>query len=44
MEGRNLNLPPNDQIPTNYGVGEMRGNQVVVCECYIAMMEMDDHL
>ncbi|XP_075654059.1 uncharacterized protein LOC142624377 [Castanea sativa] len=27
-----------------YGVGELRGNQVVARECYVAMMEMDDHL
>ena len=28
---------------TDYGVGELRGNQVAARECYIAMMEMDDH-
>ena len=27
-----------------YGVGEVRGDQVVVCECYFAMLEMDGHL
>ncbi|XP_075675219.1 uncharacterized protein LOC142644517 [Castanea sativa] len=32
------------KFPTEYGVGELRGNQVVARECYIAMMEMDDHL
>ena len=32
------------KIPTNYGVGELRRNQVAACECYVAMMEMDDHL
>ena len=32
------------KFPTDYGVGELHGNQVTVCECYIAMMEMDDHL
>ena len=32
------------KFPTNYGVRELRGNQVVACECYVAMMEMDDHL
>ena len=32
------------KFPTEYGVGEQRGNQVVACECYIAIMEMDDHL
>ena len=28
---------------TDYGVGELRGNQVATRECYIAMLEMDDH-
>ena len=32
------------KFPTEYGVGEVRGNQVVARECYIAMLEMDDHL
>ena len=31
------------KFPTNYGLGELRGNQVVMHECYIAMLEMDDH-
>ena len=31
------------KFPTNYGVGELRGNQVAARECYIAMLEMDDH-
>ena len=25
-------------------MGELRGNQVAARECYMAMMEMDDHL
>ena len=25
-----------------YGVGELRGNQIAVRECYIAMLEMED--
>ncbi|XP_075655130.1 uncharacterized protein LOC142625336 [Castanea sativa] len=29
---------------TEYGVGELRGDQVAVRECYVVMMEMDDHL
>ena len=29
---------------TDYGVGELWGNQVAARECYVAMMEMDDHL
>ena len=32
------------KFPTDYGVGEFHGNQVVARECYVAMMEMDDHL
>ena len=32
------------KFPTEYGVGEVRGDQVAVRECYIAMLEMDDHL
>ena len=32
------------KFPTDYGVGELRGNQVASRECYVAMMEMDDHL
>ena len=27
---------------TDYGVGELRGNQMVAQECYIAMLEMED--
>ena len=43
MESSNLDIPPNDQIPTEYGIGELRGNQVAARECYIAMLEMKDH-
>ena len=32
------------KFPTDYGVGELCRNQVATCECYIAMMEMDNHL
>ena len=32
------------KFPTKYRVGEVRGDPVVACECYIAMLEMDDHL
>ena len=32
------------KFPIEYGVGELRGNQVAACECYIVMLEMDDHL
>ena len=27
-----------------YKVREVRGDQMAACECYIAMLEMDDHL
>ena len=32
------------KFPTDYGVGELRGNQVAARECYVVMMEMDDHV
>ena len=32
------------KFPTEYGVGEVCGDQVVAHECYIAMLEIDDHL
>ena len=32
------------KFPTDYGVGELWGNQVAAREWYVAMMEMDDHL
>ena len=31
------------KFPTEYQVREVRGNQVAARECYIAMLEMDDH-
>ena len=31
------------KFPIDYGVGELCGNQVATCDCYVAMMEMDDH-
>ena len=30
------------KFPTDYRVGELRGNQMAVRECYIAMIEMED--
>ena len=30
------------KFPTDYGVGELRGNQVAAQECYIAIIEMED--
>ena len=32
------------KFPTEYGVGEVQGDQVATCECYITMLEIDDHL
>ena len=32
------------KFPTDYGVRELQEHQVATHECYIAMMEMDDHL
>ena len=29
---------------TEYGVGELRGDQVTARKCYIAMLEIDNHL
>ena len=31
------------KFPTEYGIGELRGGQVAVRECYIVMLEMEDH-
>ena len=44
MEGRDFNYHLMIKFPIEYGVGEVRGDQVAACECYIAMLEMDDHL
>ena len=32
------------KFPIDYGVGELRGDQIVARECYIAILEMDDQL
>ena len=32
------------KFPTDYRVRELCGNQVAACECYIAMMEINNHL
>nr|XP_023897474.1 uncharacterized protein LOC112009369 [Quercus suber] len=32
------------KFPTSHGVGELHGNQVAARKCYVAMMEMEDHL
>ena len=31
------------KFPTKYGVGEVGRDQVAARECYIAMLEMNDH-
>ena len=31
------------RFPTEYGIGELRGDQVAARKCYIAMLEMEDH-
>ena len=31
------------KFPTEYGVGEVRGDQLATRERYIAVLEMDDH-
>ena len=31
------------KFPTEYGVGELKGDQMAARECYIVMLEMDDH-
>ena len=32
------------KFPTDYGVGELHGSQMAACECYVAMMEMEDQV
>ena len=31
------------KFPIKYGIGELRGDQMAARECYIAMLEMEDH-
>ena len=31
------------KFPTEYGIGELRRDRVAAHECYIAMLEMEDH-
>ena len=44
VEGCNFNLPLDDQIPHRVQSGGVRGDQMAARECYIAMLEMEDHL
>ena len=44
MEGRDFNYHLMIKFPIEYEVGEVCGDQVAACVCYIAMLEMDDHL
>ena len=30
------------EFPTEYGIGELQGDQVAARECYIAMLEMEE--
>ena len=32
------------KFPIEYEVGELRGDQIATCKCYIAMLDMDNHL
>ena len=32
------------KFPTKYEVGEVHGDQMATRECYIAMLEMENHL
>ena len=32
------------KFPTEYGMGEVRGDQVAAHECYIVILNMDNHL
>ena len=32
------------KFPTEYRVGEVKGDQMTARKCYFAMLEMDDHL
>ena len=32
------------KFPTDYGVGQVQGDQLVTRECYLAMLAMDEHM
>ena len=44
VEGHDLTYHLMIKFPTEYKMGEVRGDQVVAHKCYIAMLEMDNHL
>ena len=31
------------KFPTEYGIGQLLGDQVAACKCYIAMLELEDY-
>ena len=32
------------KFPTEYGVGQVQGDQLAVRECYLAMLSVDEHM
>ena len=32
------------KFPTEYGVGQVQGDQLVARECYLAMLSVDEHM
>ena len=32
------------KFPTEYGVGQVQGDQLAARECYLAMLSMDEHM
>ena len=43
MESRNIDIPPDDQVPYRIRDWRAGGNQVAAREWYFAMLEMEDH-
>ena len=43
MEGNNINIPFNDQVPYRVWDWGVTKDQVAARKCYIAMLEMEDH-
>ena len=42
MEICNIYLPFFIKFPTEYGIGEVQGDQLATRECYLAMLHMDE--